>query len=363
MTRANPVDPACTIAPAPGEGLRRIIYASRSADPWPETALSDLASGSGLRNAARGITGRLVHVEGAFLQAIEGPDAEVERLYRRIQDDRRHTQVTLLDARGIDGRAFLDWSFEQISADGLAPLAADAFGGADSANIRIEDLMAGVSRPFAAATMRAVPVQPRALKTVERIVAAGRRVGLDLGGRPPTLQAVADTAGVGLGAVYRYFSTPDDLIRMLVRLSVLARYNRYRARLRTIAFGSVDELVDHMVDNAVQVVRNDLHEPGVSRRVKTLLMRDYHRIPYEELRTLAGDVLQVARRDALGLDGPDIDRRLGMAFAAAAGLLNMYYLHGLPARDEAHFRAALRALFLGALTGDRGPAEPDPAAA
>jgi AcrR family transcriptional regulator len=204
----------------------------------------------------------------------------------------------------------------------------------DEADRNVAALIQALSRPFAAVTLRSL--------------AAGRSLGMNIG-RPPALQAVAAGAGVTLSAIYRYFSTPEDLVRMLVRLSALRHFARFRARIAAAEYRSEVELADKMAQSIVELIRNDLNEPGVPYRLRTMLIRDYHRIPYEDLWTLAGAVRVAMGRNGLGVGDPDLQARIALAFGAASGVLTMRVAQTGPLRDETYVALALRSIFLTAL--------------
>lgn len=61
-------------------------------------------------NATAGITGMLLYKDGNFIQALEGPEAEVRALYRRIHADTRHRGILELLDEPIATRRFEHWS-------------------------------------------------------------------------------------------------------------------------------------------------------------------------------------------------------------------------------------------------------------
>ena len=60
-------------------------------------------------NEAAGITGALVFDDDFFLQALEGDRDQVWKTLKRIEDDERHVNVTIIDARQTDDRLFANW--------------------------------------------------------------------------------------------------------------------------------------------------------------------------------------------------------------------------------------------------------------
>jgi hypothetical protein len=98
--------------------LVRLLYASRTVDPRPETIESILAQ-SRQYNPTSGITGILCYGGGIFLQAIEGGRIAVSELYGHIQKDTRHKDVVLLHYEEISERRFGGWTMGQVNLSKL----------------------------------------------------------------------------------------------------------------------------------------------------------------------------------------------------------------------------------------------------
>jgi AcrR family transcriptional regulator len=350
--------------------IRCIVYCSRSRSTWTSEDIDGLADAAQRKNRTLGVTGRLLHLPGAFVQALEGPPEPVVGLYRSIEADPRHEQVTLLLDTPLAERAYPHWTMDVVAADDHESSQArtaedmlrrllDPAPGAPASRQDIKRLLQGVSRPFMDMTMRATPVQPRALETVERILTTGRALGLRNGGRLPPLHQVANAAGMGLSALYRYFSTPGDVVRMLVRLWVVAQIDRFRATLQTARFASEADVADHVVQAIGRLLLNDMNEPGVPGRIRHRMARDYHNVAFEELWALAGDVRAAMTRDGLDTSDPEGHDRLALAFAGAAAVIKMCVLHAPGMRQSDYFQVALRDLFMGALVGARRDAADD----
>ena len=75
--------------------MLQIVYLSR-AQELSAARLAELVARSSQRNQQIGVTGALYYGGGFFVQAIEGGDSSVMRLYARILDDPRHEEVQLL---------------------------------------------------------------------------------------------------------------------------------------------------------------------------------------------------------------------------------------------------------------------------
>ncbi len=93
------------------EALERLVYCSRARiDTASLQAISELLGVSRRNNVRDDLTVALAVNDGWFLQVIEGPDAALDRLLRRLAEDPRHTDVELLSRRPVSGRLFPDWT-------------------------------------------------------------------------------------------------------------------------------------------------------------------------------------------------------------------------------------------------------------
>lgn len=62
------------------------------------------------KNKQLAITGILLLIQGKFVQYIEGPADEIDKVYKSISKDKRHTEMILLDSGNLDERQFKDWT-------------------------------------------------------------------------------------------------------------------------------------------------------------------------------------------------------------------------------------------------------------
>ena len=96
--------------------MKFLIYVSQAVKPFAQKQLKELLDQSRARNAQDGITGLLVYRlnpdfdRGNFLQVLEGPDAVVGEVWRRIAGDRRHHTVVMIEEGKIESRMFADWA-------------------------------------------------------------------------------------------------------------------------------------------------------------------------------------------------------------------------------------------------------------
>ncbi len=86
------------------------IYRSKARPDLTDAEITSLLESSRRNNAGLGVSGMLLFGAGCFLQILEGPGPAVERTYRRILSDPRHTDAVLLyDGKG-EPRRFGGWA-------------------------------------------------------------------------------------------------------------------------------------------------------------------------------------------------------------------------------------------------------------
>jgi len=116
--------------------MRQILYVSNIAGDLTPGDLDDILWSSRANNAPADITGLLLHIDGGFLQILEGEERMVRALYARICADRRHHAPQLMLDRAVPARTFTGWSmgFERPAADdaetaGMFGVAREAISG------------------------------------------------------------------------------------------------------------------------------------------------------------------------------------------------------------------------------------------
>lgn len=97
--------------------MRRLIYISRT-DNITFQNNKDILTSSFKFNQENRISGALVYGLGFFIQCLEGDEKTVNALYKKISQDTRHYDVTLICEMNIDDRHFPAWhmSLMNISA-------------------------------------------------------------------------------------------------------------------------------------------------------------------------------------------------------------------------------------------------------
>ena len=103
-----------------------IVYFSSSVRQFEEEDLLTILEQSRHNNSRTGITGVMLYVRGSIIQVLEGEKEAVETLYKRIEQDQRHTDVVRVLSRNISQRLFADWlmGYETITARQLEDIKA-----------------------------------------------------------------------------------------------------------------------------------------------------------------------------------------------------------------------------------------------
>jgi Sensors of blue-light using FAD len=110
--QALPVQPglsAPALAPRAGSTLAAVAYVSTADTPLAVPELERLHQQAMARNGRHGVTGVLLYNDGNFMQYIEGPAAEVDRLYQSIRADVRHRALIELLNEPVAHRSFAQW--------------------------------------------------------------------------------------------------------------------------------------------------------------------------------------------------------------------------------------------------------------
>ena len=90
--------------------LYQVIYASAETRPMQEDELLGMLKLAREKNKRLGITGMLLHCDGSFIQALEGPKDQVMDLINVIRQDPRHDRIAVLFEGPIKKRSFSQWS-------------------------------------------------------------------------------------------------------------------------------------------------------------------------------------------------------------------------------------------------------------
>lgn len=86
-----------------------LIYVSSSVKLMKDQELLDLLKVSRENNEKLDVTGLLLYKGGNFMQVLEGPKEQVEKLYASIEKDSRHKDVMVISREEIQKRQFPSW--------------------------------------------------------------------------------------------------------------------------------------------------------------------------------------------------------------------------------------------------------------
>ena len=92
--------------------LHRLVYASKFKSGIDPSELAKIHQDAGRNNKKNEITGVLIFGNDYFLQYIEGTSESLNKLFRKVINDPRHEEVTLLDYSGIPSRLFQQWAMK-----------------------------------------------------------------------------------------------------------------------------------------------------------------------------------------------------------------------------------------------------------
>ncbi len=98
--------------------LKRINYISSFVKDMSDDELKELASQAAKKNAENDITGVLMAKGGLFFQIIEGPEDNIDRLFKYILKDPRHEKIITLGIQiGDLKRLFPNWHMKEFNLD------------------------------------------------------------------------------------------------------------------------------------------------------------------------------------------------------------------------------------------------------
>lgn len=107
--------------------LYNLVYCSHAAEGVGDAAVNGIIATAHRNNSAHGITGLLFFGGGLFLQWLEGPRANVLRLFQNLEADRRHHDLVVLSrSEEVRERLFGDWDMELVASDDIRAVLLDA---------------------------------------------------------------------------------------------------------------------------------------------------------------------------------------------------------------------------------------------
>ena len=124
--------------------LVELSYLSEAVSDMSFLGLMRLLESARAFNQKNGVTGILLYDNQQFAQIIEGEYANVMKAWKRIQEDKRHHRVELLEIREITERNFPDWLLRFYGGETLTrdyPALTDMVGGMDKHSLALMNKM------------------------------------------------------------------------------------------------------------------------------------------------------------------------------------------------------------------------------
>ena len=119
-------------------------YLSEAVSDMSFLGLMRLLESARAFNQNNGISGILLYDNQQFGQIIEGERASVMKAWKRIQEDKRHHRIELLEIREISERSFPDWLLRFYGGETLTrdyPALAEMVGGMDKHSLALMNKM------------------------------------------------------------------------------------------------------------------------------------------------------------------------------------------------------------------------------
>ncbi|WP_068322023.1 BLUF domain-containing protein [Polynucleobacter yangtzensis] len=124
--------------------LVELGYLSEAVSDMSFLGLMRLLESARAFNQTNGISGILLYDNQQFGQIIEGERASVMKAWNRIQEDKRHHRIELLEIREISERSYPDWLLRFYGGETLTrdyPALAEMVGGMDKHSLALMNKM------------------------------------------------------------------------------------------------------------------------------------------------------------------------------------------------------------------------------
>ena len=129
--------------------LIELSYLSVAVSDMSFLGLMRLLESARAFNQKHGITGILFYDNQEFGQVIEGERTNVMKTWKRIQEDKRHHRIELLEIRDITERTYPDWLLRFYGGESLTkdyPALAQMVGGMDKFSLALLNKMRETER-------------------------------------------------------------------------------------------------------------------------------------------------------------------------------------------------------------------------
>ena len=100
----------------------QLVYISRATGEMNDQQLGEILSIARSKNATVDVSGMLLYQSGSFIQVLEGDEADVDRIFAKIEGDSRHSDAQVLLRGHVEERAFDGWSMGYLSGTQLSDI-------------------------------------------------------------------------------------------------------------------------------------------------------------------------------------------------------------------------------------------------
>ena len=233
----------------------------------------------------------------------------------------------------------------RTEADASA-ISVSPFEGADGAET---DPLNAMGKHFLTRTLNVTPAQSRSEVTLSRLLERAEGIARRHGEPGVTLKGLAEAANVSLTSVYRYFSSPEQVIRLIVRRIILRHFDRIRATMDKAVYETPEALAAYL---AGVVGGGFLTDETILRFGRNGRVEKYFDIAYAELNDLAGDTVATLRRCGIAPEGDNLQASLAASMAAIGAAARMGFYHHPGYLRDGPFEAFAYRLLLSAMLGE-----------
>lgn len=99
--------------------LVRLVYVSKVSEYFTPDDIEDILKVAREKNQQNDVTGLLCFNRKYFLQCLEGSRTNINQTYHSILNDRRHTDIIMLDYKEVSEREFEVWSLGYMPESSL----------------------------------------------------------------------------------------------------------------------------------------------------------------------------------------------------------------------------------------------------
>lgn len=95
----------------------QLIYTSTVAPQIESGEIFRIVNKSAANNGRDGLSGFLLLSKDRFFQVVEGPEAAIDALMRKLEADPRHHSITIVERKTIERPSFPSWRMKRLHAE------------------------------------------------------------------------------------------------------------------------------------------------------------------------------------------------------------------------------------------------------